>query len=212
MAHEQPFVLPGTPGSVGVREVKGRRFYYRQFYDAEGKKGAEYIGPVGVPGAEEKAATVRGAISLAHSLVKEGRLLGQAGYVRADRRAVAVLGAFANHALFAAESITPSGGSRSSLRGGRAIAQQVARGRRGATLVEPVRRPLERSERAMRGFDRYRHWTRPFFERARLLNELACLFRNLLPTRSERAPSQSSLEDLEVLRAEQSSNLEDLSL
>jgi hypothetical protein len=105
MAQEQPLVLTGTPGSVGVREVKGRRFYYRQFYDAQGKKGAEYIGPVGAPEAEEKAEAVRGAISLAHSLVKEGRLLGQAGYVRADRRAVAVLGALANHALFAAGAV-----------------------------------------------------------------------------------------------------------
>ncbi len=28
---EQPFILTGTPGSVSVREVRGRAFYYRPF-------------------------------------------------------------------------------------------------------------------------------------------------------------------------------------
>jgi hypothetical protein len=99
-AQEQPFLLKGTPGSVGVREVSGRPFYYRQFYDAQGKKAAEYIGPVGTPQAEERAEALRGAIALTQALVKEGRLLGQAGYVRTDPRTVALLGSLANRALF----------------------------------------------------------------------------------------------------------------
>ncbi|HEY5241831.1 MAG TPA: GSU2403 family nucleotidyltransferase fold protein [Polyangiaceae bacterium] len=99
-AQEQPFLLTGTPGSVGTREVSGRPFYYRQFYDAQGKKAAEYIGPVGAKQAEERAEAIRGAIALTRALVKEVRLLVQTGYVRADPRTGAILGALANHALF----------------------------------------------------------------------------------------------------------------
>ncbi len=99
-AQEQPFLLTGTPGSVGTREVSGRPFYYRQFYDAQGKKAAEYIGPVGARPAEERAEAIRGAIALTQAFVKEVRLLMQTGYVRADPRTGAILGALANHALF----------------------------------------------------------------------------------------------------------------
>ena len=99
-AQEQPFLLTGTPGSVGTREVSGRPFYYRQFYDAQGKKAAEYIGPVGAKQAEERAEAIRGAIALTQALVKEVRLLVQTGYVRTDPRTGAILGALANHALF----------------------------------------------------------------------------------------------------------------
>ena len=104
-ALEQPFLLTGTPGSVGVREVSGRSFYYRQFYDAQGKKGAEYIGPVGASQAEERASAVRAAILLTQELVKEGRLLAQTGYVRADPRTGAILGALANRELFRAGAV-----------------------------------------------------------------------------------------------------------
>jgi len=104
-AQEQPFLLTGTPGSVSVREVSGRSFYYRQFYDAQGKKAAEYVGPVGAPQAEERAEAVREAIALTQALVKEGRLLAQTGYVRADPRTGAILGALANHALFRAGAV-----------------------------------------------------------------------------------------------------------
>ena len=39
-ALEQLVVLVGTPGSVSVRAVKGSLFYYRQYYDAAGRKAA----------------------------------------------------------------------------------------------------------------------------------------------------------------------------
>jgi hypothetical protein len=104
-AQEQPFLLTGTPGSVSVREVSDRSFYYRQFYDAQGKKGAEYIGAVGAPQAEERAEAIREAIALTQTLVKEGRLLAQTGYVRADPRTGAILGALANRALFRAGAV-----------------------------------------------------------------------------------------------------------
>jgi hypothetical protein len=104
-ALEQPFLLAGTPGSVSVREVSGRSFYYRQFYDAQGKKAAEYIGAVGARAAEQRALEVRVAIALAQQLVKEGRLLAQTGYVRTEPRAAAILGALANRAFFRAGGV-----------------------------------------------------------------------------------------------------------
>jgi len=104
-AHEQPFILAGTSGSVGVREVSGGRFYYRQFYDAEGNKCADYIGPVGNPLAELKVKVVREAVAVAQQITEEARLLGQWGYVRAEKRAVAVLGSLANHRVFAAGAV-----------------------------------------------------------------------------------------------------------
>jgi hypothetical protein len=104
-AQEQPFLLAGSPGSVGVRQVRGRPFYYRQYYDAEGKKTAEYIGAVGNEDVERRAAEVREAIGTTQELVQEGRLLAQAGYVRTDSRATAILGAIANGGLFRAGAI-----------------------------------------------------------------------------------------------------------
>ncbi|HEY3816050.1 MAG TPA: GSU2403 family nucleotidyltransferase fold protein [Polyangiaceae bacterium] len=104
-AEEQPLLLTGTPGSVGVREVSGRPFYYRQFYDAQGKKAAEYIGPVGTQRSEERVGALREAIAATQALVKEGRLLAQSGYVRADPRTGAVVGAMANHSLFRAGAV-----------------------------------------------------------------------------------------------------------
>ncbi len=104
-AQEQPFLLAGTPGSVSIREVSGRSFYYRQFYDAQGKKGADYLGGVGAPEAAERAEAVRQAVALTQALVKEGRLLAQTGYVRADPRTGAILGALANRALFRAGAV-----------------------------------------------------------------------------------------------------------
>jgi hypothetical protein len=99
-ALEQPVVLSGTPGSVGLRMVGGRPFHYRQFYDALGKKRAEYIGPANEPVAEARAQSTREAIELAAALVKEARGLAREGYVRVDSRAGAVLAALANRGLF----------------------------------------------------------------------------------------------------------------
>jgi hypothetical protein len=99
-ASEQPFLLVGTPGSVSVREVKGSSFYYRQFYDAEGKKSAGYLGPLGNPETESRASAVRGQIALSNALIRDTRLLTQQGYVRVDARTCAVLAALANRGLF----------------------------------------------------------------------------------------------------------------
>jgi hypothetical protein len=104
-AQERTELLPGTPGSVGTRVVGGRQFYYRQFYDAVGKKRADYLGPVGLDAAEARAETVRASITLTKALVTEGRLLAQNGYVRVDARAGAILGSLANRGLFRAGAV-----------------------------------------------------------------------------------------------------------
>jgi hypothetical protein len=104
-AQEQSFLLIGTPGSVGQREVKGRRFLYRQFYDAEGKKSAEYLGPADNPRAQARAEAVRLQIEAGGALTREARLLVRSGYVRVAPRPNAVLVACANAGLFRAGAI-----------------------------------------------------------------------------------------------------------
>lgn len=94
--------LIGSPGSVGVREVNGRGFYYRQFYDAEGKKAASYLGPVDDRDAIEQSRLVSARIATTNALAKEARLLTQRGYVRVDARTEAVLAALANGGVFRA--------------------------------------------------------------------------------------------------------------
>src|SRR5574337_232550 len=104
-AMEQPFLLVGTPGSVGLRDVKGHPFYYRQYYDAQGKKRAEYLGAAGDDQAEARVAGVRDQIAVTKGLLKEARVLAQQGYVRADQRTGAILAALANHGLFRAGAV-----------------------------------------------------------------------------------------------------------
>jgi hypothetical protein len=99
-ALEPHTVLIGTAGSVSIRTVNGRAFYYRQFYDALGKKRASYLGAVGDAESENRARSMRESIVVAASLVEEARGLARAGYVRADRRTVAVLAALANRGFF----------------------------------------------------------------------------------------------------------------
>ncbi|HSO31140.1 MAG TPA: GSU2403 family nucleotidyltransferase fold protein [Labilithrix sp.] len=99
-AAEQPLVLVGTPGSVSVREVNGSRFYYRQFYDPQGKKRADYVGPVADAATEERVTALRERIELTNALVKDARLLAQRGYMRVDPRTNAILASLANHGLF----------------------------------------------------------------------------------------------------------------
>ena len=99
-ALEQRNVLVGTPGSVSVRTVNGRPFYYRQFYDALGKKRASYLGPAADAESDEHAAAMRESIEIAKTLAEEARGLARAGYVRVDRRTGAVIAALASRGLF----------------------------------------------------------------------------------------------------------------
>lgn len=105
LASEQRLLLVGTPGSVGTREVNGRPFLYRQFYDAQGKKRSDYLGPAGDGEAEARAAAVREAIEATSGLLERARLLARQGYVRADTKSGAVLTAVAQRGLFRAGGI-----------------------------------------------------------------------------------------------------------
>ena len=101
-ASEQAIVLVGTPGSVGEREVRGKSFLYRQYYDARGKKTADYLGPADDAGALERANAVREAIDVTNALLGDARLLAREGYVRVDSRTNAIVASLARHGLFRA--------------------------------------------------------------------------------------------------------------
>src|SRR4051812_29087785 len=85
-AFEQPELLIGTPGSVVVRTNAGRRFFYRDSYDPNGKKAGDYIGPELGAAAASSAAAVREQIAFANGLLEEASLLVQNGYVRVEPR------------------------------------------------------------------------------------------------------------------------------
>ncbi len=104
-AAEQTLLLSGTPGSVSVREVNGRPFLYRQFYDPQGKKQAEYLGSSDDPVARNRADAQREAIATTTALLVQARLLARQGYARADTGATAVLTALARRDLFRAGAL-----------------------------------------------------------------------------------------------------------
>lgn len=104
-ALELPEQLLGTPGSVGVREVNGSTFYYRQYYDAEGNKTADYLGATNDPSVQARVASVREHIQIANQLKQDIRLLASLGYARVDRKVNAVLVALANERLFVAGAV-----------------------------------------------------------------------------------------------------------
>jgi hypothetical protein len=104
-AVELSSVLVGTPGSVGTREVNGRRFLYRQFYDAEGRKAAQYIGSSEDQQARRRADAIREQIVLTNALVKDARLLSERGYVRTEPRTGAIVAVLANRGLFRAGAV-----------------------------------------------------------------------------------------------------------
>jgi hypothetical protein len=105
LASEQQLLLVGTPGSISEREVKGSRFLYRQYYDALGEKSADYIGPAADRDAMKRASLLREQIALASEISSTARILFREGYVRADDRVCAILGALANHDLFRAGAL-----------------------------------------------------------------------------------------------------------
>ncbi len=135
---EQHELLIGTPGSVVIRNSGGRRFYYRDYYDPNGKKAGDYIGPVGEATAEAQAEQVRERIAFANGLVAEAALLVQNGHVRVEPRTNAILAALANHGLFRAGALLVGSHAYGALLndlGARAAATatedvDVARGRR----------------------------------------------------------------------------------
>src|SRR5690349_17838550 len=83
-AREQHTLLIGSPGSVVTREVKCSSLFYRDHYGPDGRKAADYIGPIGDDTARKRAAELREQISLSSALLTDARLLGQQGFARVD--------------------------------------------------------------------------------------------------------------------------------
>lgn len=101
-ASEQAVLLVGTPGSVTTRMVNGRPFFYRQFYDVNGAKAADYIASADDDDGSKAAAEVRERIDTANALLEQARVLAAGGYSRTDARTDAILVALANNGLFRA--------------------------------------------------------------------------------------------------------------
>lgn len=104
-AAEQGELFVGSPGSVGLRRVKGSDFWYRQFYDPSGRKSAEYLGAAGDPEVERSVGELRGRIELARSIASEARALAGRGYVRVDGQAGPIVATFVRHGLFRAGAV-----------------------------------------------------------------------------------------------------------
>ena len=104
-AREQPFLFVGSAGTVSERTVNGRAFYYRQHYDALGKKTQDYVGAVDDPAVIARVADVRAQITTANGLLRDARPLVREGYVAAEPRTSAILAALANHAFFSAGGV-----------------------------------------------------------------------------------------------------------
>lgn len=102
---EQHGLLVGSPGSVVVRTTGGKRFFYRDYYDPNGKKAGDYIGPEDEPAARVRADAMRERIAAANGLLEEASLLARHGYVRVDARTNAILAALANGGLFRAGAL-----------------------------------------------------------------------------------------------------------
>jgi hypothetical protein len=101
-AFDSAVLLLGTPGTVSEKIQDGRRYFFRQFYDSEGAKATEYIGPVDLPEAAHRAEEIRDRIAAAKALIEDAQTLGRAGYSRADARTEAVLVSLANADFFRA--------------------------------------------------------------------------------------------------------------
>jgi hypothetical protein len=148
-SEEQRFVLVGTPGTVSTRVVNGRDFFYRQHYDANGKKAADYLGSVDDAEGRERAREVGEQIEIANALLDVARMLARSGYVRVDARTDAVIAALANNNLFRAGGVLVGAHAYGSLLnelGVRAGAQatediDVARDR---ALSPPAAKPFEK--------------------------------------------------------------------
>lgn len=104
-ALEQRELLLGTLGSVSERVESGRRYLFRQFYDSESKKAAEYIGHADDASSAARANEIRERIDDALALAKATQLLTRVGYVDVDARTQAVLVVLANAGVFRAGAL-----------------------------------------------------------------------------------------------------------
>lgn len=102
-AHQEELFL-GTAGSVLERSNQdGFKYYTHQFYDGDGKKRQEYLaGPIGSGAADDAADAMRTRIEETNDLVKTLRRLGREGFILADVKTYATIGALHNHGIFEA--------------------------------------------------------------------------------------------------------------
>ena len=92
----------GAAGSLTQRVKAGQTYWYRQFYDAAGRKRDAYIGPAGSAAIEERLAAERHWLQAAHALESATRTLRRNGFQSTDGRTAAMLAALANGGYFAA--------------------------------------------------------------------------------------------------------------
>ena len=104
VAAQHAEIILGTPGSVIEQSNKdGVRYYTHQFYDGDGKKRQQYIaGPIGSDNADNAADEMRSKIEEVNELVKTLRMLGREGFILADVKTYATIGALHNHGVFEA--------------------------------------------------------------------------------------------------------------
>jgi hypothetical protein len=102
----QGSALLGTPGSVSVRKnASGVRFYVRQYYDFDGRKRDQYLGPASAPGADELERRWRRRVEDEKGIRASIRLLSREGYALLSPKHLAALVPLAEAGMFGAGGI-----------------------------------------------------------------------------------------------------------
>lgn len=105
-ALHQGEALAGTPGSVSIRSnANGTRFYVRQYYDFEGRKRDQYLGPAAGPGATEVAQRWTRRVDEEKALRASIRLLAREGYALLSPKHLAALAPIADSGVFAGGAV-----------------------------------------------------------------------------------------------------------
>lgn len=92
-------LLLGTVGSIREREKSGHRYYYRQFYDATGRRADEYLGRVDSESGEAARIATQDAIDAAKRAARNVRSLAREGYATVDAKTCATLTVLYNAGL-----------------------------------------------------------------------------------------------------------------
>ncbi len=105
-ARNQGTPLLGTPGSVSIRKnATGVRFYVRQYYDFDGRKRDQYLGPVATPGADELERRWRRRVEDEKGIRSAIRLLSREGYALLSPKHLATLVPLAEAGIFDAGGV-----------------------------------------------------------------------------------------------------------
>ena len=92
----------GSAGSLTQRVKGGQHYWYRQHYDAAGRKRDAYLGPAGDAATGELLAAERDWLEAARALESATRTLRRNGFQWTDARTAAMLAALANGGYFTA--------------------------------------------------------------------------------------------------------------